>query len=345
LELHRTEPADLDAVASLLVSVFDLPADDPLVNRDVLEWKYFAAGPQWEGSRSYVLRKGEKIFAHCAVWPLNLHFADRQVTCLCYIDWAGLSDLPGAGFILKKKLMKLSDTSIVVGGSDETREIVPKLGFAHIGDVKLFARVVRPWKQSRSRPAEPLPKRAARLARNALWSLSGGGTSSRNWSAGKIEFFSSDFESDCKSSFGHPTPWRDAAYLNFWLRCPAAEVTGYELIRAGARVGYFLLSRVGNQTRIADIRLNSTDLSDWKVAYCLAAETAAQDEETCEILAAASTSFAAESLQACGFRARGGMPFFLYDPKKLLTDHLPMFWNMIEGDAAFLFDPAYPYVT
>lgn len=343
MELHRTEPADLDAVANLLVSVFDLPSDDLLVNRDLLEWKYFAPGPQWEGSRSYVLRKGDKTFAHCAVWPLNLHFAGREVTCLCYIDWAGLSDLPGAGFMLKKKLMKLSQTSIVVGGSEETREIVPKLGFTHIGDVELFARVVRPWKQSRSRPPEPLPKRAARLARNTLWSMTGGVGAARDWSAKQVTSFTADFDFNYTSS--SPTPWRNADYLNFWLRCPAAEVTGYELLRDHSRLGYFLVSRVDNQTRIADIRVNSEDANDWRAGYALAAQTAARDAETCEILAAASTPLAVESLKACGFRPRGSTPFFLYDPQKLLTGHLPMFWNMIEGDAAFLFDPAYPFVT
>lgn len=343
MELHRTEPADLDAVANLLVSVFDLPANDLLVNRDLLEWKYFAPGPQWDGARSYVLRKGEKIFAHCAVWPLNLHFAGREVTCLCYIDWAGLSALPGAGFMLKKKLMKLSRTSIVVGGSEETREIVPKLGFALIGDVQLFARVVRPWKQAQTRPPEPLPKRVARLARNTLWSMSGGVGATRDWYAKQVSSFAPDF--NFNYALSSPTPWRNADYLNFWLHCPAAEVTGYELIRGDSRLGYFLVSRVGHQTRIADIRVNSEDPKDWAAGYGLATQAAARDEETCEILAAASTPLAVASLKACGFRPRGSMPFYLYDPQKLLTGHLPIFWNMIEGDAAFLFDPAYPFVT
>jgi hypothetical protein len=158
-----------------------------------------------------------------------------------------------------------------------------------------------------------------------------------------VTSFSPDFDFNYK--FSSPTPWRDADYLNFWLRCPAAEVTGYELLRNGNCLGYFLVSQVGNQTRIADIRVNSENPNDWKAGYALAAQTAARDAETCEIVTAASTPLAVESLKACGFRARGGMPFFLYDPQKLLTDHLPIFWNLIEGDAAFLFDPAYPFVT
>lgn len=343
MELHTTEFADLDDVASLLVEVFDSSSDDPFVNRSVLQWKYLEPGPQWEGSRSYTLRKGEKILAHCAVWPLNLHFENNEVTCLCYIDWASRSDLPGAGFMLKKKLMKLSQTSIVVGGSAETREIVPKLGFAHVDDIESFARVVRPWKQYRSRPAEPLLKGAARLLRNTSWSLTSIGGAGKNWSARRVESFRSNLDFNYKTR--HPTPWRDEHYLNFWLRCPAAVVSGFELLEDGNCNGYFLLSRVGGQTRIADIRVNSDDPNNWKVAYSIAAASAASDPETCEILASASTSLVRDSLKSNGFRSRGNVPLFLYDPQHLLKNQPRMFWNMIEGDAAFLCDPAYPFAT
>jgi len=344
LELHRIESADLDAVAGLLMEVFNAPIDAPFINRKVLRWKYLDAGPQWQGSRSYALRKADKIHAHCAVWPLNLQFGDKkEVTCLAYIDWANRSDLPGAGFMLKKKLMKLSQTSIVVGGSAETREIVPKLGFAHVADIESFARVVRPWKQYRSRPAEPLLKGMARLIRNTSWGLTSISKTNKNWSVRRVESFSSGFDFNYSSE--HPTPWRDANYLNFWLQCPAAAVTGFELINDGTRVGYFLLSRVGGQTRIADIRPNSDDPTHWKIAYSLAAETAANDPETCEILASASTPLVRDSLKGSNFYSRGNVPLFLYDPQQLLKDQPPMFWNLIDGDAAYLSDPAYPFAT
>jgi hypothetical protein len=138
---------------------------------------------------------------------------------------------------------------------------------------------------------------------------------------------------------------RDAEYLNYWLRCPAAEVLAYQILHEGAFKGYFLLSRVGGQTRIADIRLDSGDAGQWTVAYSLASRAAAELPETCEVLAVASTPLASESLTASGFRNRGTAPLFLYDPQKKLAGAPPIFWNMIEGDAAYLHDPAYPYVT
>jgi len=274
---------------------------------------------------------------------MNLSFLGEQVTCLCYIDWANRGDVPGAGFMLKKKLMKLSQTSLVVGGSKETREIVPKLGFDHVGEVQLLARVLRPWKQYRSRPREPLLMRAARLARNTSWSLFVDNTPVKDWHVRRVDFFDQTRDFNRISQF--PTPWRDANYLNYWIGCPAASVSAFELLTTGVFVGYFLLSRVGGQTRIADLRVNSEDPTNWTTAYALAAATAAEDLETCEIVAPASTPLALNSLKALGFRSRGSSPIFLYDPKKLLTNHPPIFWNMIEGDAAYLSDPASPYVT
>jgi len=91
--------------------------------------------------------------------------------------------------------------------------------------------------------------------------------------------------------------------------------------------------------------LHSADPREWIVAYRLAAKAAAELPETCEILAVASTPLARESLTASGFHNRGSAPLFLYDPQKKLAGAPPIFWNMIEGNAAYLHDPAYPYVT
>ena len=343
LEFHRTEPDKLDALATLLLSVFDAAPDAIFANRQVLRWKYFGSGPQWEGSRSYLLSKEGEIQAHCAVWPLNLHFSGQRVTCNCFIDWANRTNLPGAGSMLMKNLLKLSETSIVVGGSADTRAIVPRLGFAHVSDVALFARVVRPWRQFRTRPAEPIWKGAARLLRNTLWSQSSVGSIPKGWCAVRINSFESVL--NCQHDSDYPIPWRDSEYLNYWLRCPAAEVLGYEILNNDSVIGYFLLSQVGGQTRIADIRLHSEDPEQWTAAYRLATKAAAELPETCEVLAVASTPLAVESLTASGLRNRGSVPMFLYDPQKKLAGAPSIFCNMIEGDAAYLRDPDYPYVS
>jgi hypothetical protein len=343
LEFHRTKPANLDALARLLISVFDASPDAIFANSQVLRWKYFESGPHWENSRSYILSADGEIQAHCAVWPLNLQFSGQRLTCNCFIDWVNAGNFPGAGFMLKRKLLDLSEISIVVGGSDDTRAIVPRLGFEHAGDVVLFARVVRPWAQFRTRPREPIWKGTARLLRNAILSQSPAGAIYKSWSAVRLDSFESVVH--CQPESDYPSPWRDSNYLNYWLRCPAAVVRGYAILNNDSEIGYFLLSHAGGQTRIADIRLRSQDAEHWTAAYRLATKVAGELPETCEVLAAASTPWAAEALTASGFRNCGSVPFFLYDPKKKLAGAPPIFWNMIEGDAAYLQDQAYPYAT
>src|SRR5690349_4325084 len=163
LEFQPSTPADIEAIASALVSGFHASPDALFVNRDLLRWKYFETGPDWMGSRSYTLRKDGAIKAHCGVWPMNLQFGDQRITCNSFIDWVSDAGTPGSGVSLKKKLMKMTDAGVVVGGSADTREVVPRIGFKHVGEVVTFARVIRPLKLSRERPSESPLKAAARL--------------------------------------------------------------------------------------------------------------------------------------------------------------------------------------
>lgn len=343
LEFQTTSPDDVADVASALITGFKAEADASFADPRLLRWKYFEPGPQWESSRGYVLRKNELIKAHCGVWPMNLRFSGQRVTCLSFVDWVSDRDIPGAGVLLKKKLMRLAEAGIVVGGSADTRAVVPRIGFSERGQVDTFVRVVRPWKQHQTRPPEALLKGTARLLRNAAWSLSAQIPIPDGWRAVAVDSFGDWVNESRETSF--PTPERSAEYLNYWLRVPAAKMSGFSILHGERTLGYFLLSRVAGQTRIADIRLWSDDVSHWSVAYGLATRAAGDDPDTCEILGIASTPFAREALMASGFRERGTDPLYVYDPKGKLLHADPMFLNLIDGDGAYLYDPEYPYHT
>jgi hypothetical protein len=345
LEFYPTAPDDLSSVSALMLAGFNAGPEAPFVDQTLLNWKYFEPGPSWSGSRGYVLKNGDAILAHCGIWPINLSLADRNVTCNLFVDWVSDKSLPGAGFLLKRKLMTMTDTALVVGGTDNTRAVVPRLGFHSIGDVGYFVKIVRPWRQFRTRPSEGIGRDAARLMRNAAWSVAMGPTSTpKDWSAVPLPSFDG-VTLEINSYSEHPTPWRSTAYLNYWLRSPTAKVSGFAIHKQNKPRGYFLLSQVGGQTRIADIRLSSTKQDEWNAAYALAAHAAGENPETCEIIAAASTTFSEIALQSSGFRQRGGAPMFLFDPQKKLADSPSIFWNMIDADAAYLHDPDHPYTT
>jgi hypothetical protein len=345
LEFSPTVPDDLEAVVSLLLAGFKAGPEATFVDRRLLQWKYFESGPQWEGSRGYVLKHEDAIQAHCGVWPVHLSVAGKKVSCLCFVDWVSDRNAPGRGFLLKKKLMSFAETAIVVGGTDDTRAVIPKLGFKTVSDVGFFVRVSRPWQQYRTRPSEGIARDVARLVRNTAWSrFDLRSAVHRGWSATRLESFDNSLLEGCCNR-DDPTPWRSAEYLNYWLRSPTVAISGFALQRARKTLGYFLLSRVGGQTRIADLRLSSTTQDDWNAAYSLAEQVAASDPETSEITAVASTLFAELALRSSGFRRRGSAPLFLYDPQKKLRDSPPIYWNLIDGDAAYISDPEHPYTT
>jgi hypothetical protein len=274
---------------------------------------------------------------------MHLQFDTQELTCICFLDWLSERQLPGAGVSLKKKLMRLADISVVVGGTDETRAVVPRIGFKQCGEVTTFVRVVRPWRQFQSRPNKVITKDMAKLVRNAVWSFSTGGSASREWSINRVENFSQIQE--MLSEGNCPTPARSADYLNYWLRTPACEMVGYMILRERVPFGYFLLSLVNRQARIADIRLRTMNVEDWANGYRLAAKVAADDERTCETVTIASTQLGHEALTLSGFKNRGSVPLYIADPKGKLNNLPPMFLNLIDGDAAYLADPSHPYVS
>jgi hypothetical protein len=335
-------PADMDEIAAVLVEGFNAEPEGRFVDRNLLRWKYFDSGPDWQGSRSYVLRQKAHIKAHCGVWPLHLSWMSGKATCLSFVDWVSNTDVPGAGVLLKKRLMTLAETSIVVGGSEDTRRLVPRIGFRMVGEVSTFIRVMNPWRQYESRPSTGLLRDLVRLSRNYAWSLMAAKIRIHaGWEVKKVHTFSDDAAVSGATVF--PCPARSVDYLNFWLRLPATRVSGYEIRHLDQTVGYFMLSEVYGQTRIIDVRVWPDKPSHWVAAFALATKMAAVTPNTCEILAIASTNFARSALLAAGFRKRGSEPLFLYDPHGKLTLADPIFLNLIDGDGAYLYDASHPY--
>jgi hypothetical protein len=262
-----------------------------------------------------------------------------------FLDWAGSAGAPGAGVLLLRKLAELTDTLFAVGGSAQTQAILPKAGFEIRGESVLFAKVVRPWGQLRSRPSHDW-KSPARLARNVLWSLSGLAPA-RGWSAVRVpRFDAAAFPGKFGSLPKTFTPVRhNAGILNYLLGCPGAAARGGLLVENGATRGYFVVSRAGRQGRIAGVFVDSERPEDWRAAYAVACRAAAEHPAICEVAAAGSMPLATDAISANGFRPRRYDPVLVYDPKRLLAGLPPLNLQLLDGDEFFLSDPAYPYLT
>ncbi len=348
--LVLTAPEDLPELTEFLLGVFHLSSDAPFVRPEMIEWKYFSPRPDWTGSRSYVMRSEGRILAHGCVVPVT--FRPRAaaqgppglVTGMRVIDWAGGRQAPAAGVRIMRELAGLTDTVLAIGGSPDAVRVFPMMGFQHCGNAEVFARVVRPWRQFRSDPYPRGWKAPLRLARSTLFSLTPLPAAPAGWTRQAVTAFDqsicSALEFDAAS---FTTTARSPALLNYMLGCPGAAFSGF-LLRQGDGVrGYFLLSHVAGQTRIAEVRVDSERTEDWQAAFALATRQAAADPATCEILAVASIRQGIESLRRNGYRLCRHDQIFLLDPGRRLAGVPDLNLDLLVGDEAYIHVPSYPF--
>jgi hypothetical protein len=348
--LRPAVPGDTEQIAALLGAAFQAAAGAPFTAPALLHWKYFESFGDASLPRNHVLVQGETIVAHCVAMPLPLCVPGaaapervERLSAVCFMDWVAGRELPGAGAILMKKLMSQAQVAVVAGGSPMTRSVIPRLGFEPRVSLRVFARVLRPWRQARTRPSAGPLRDAARLARNTVWSRMPLGTIAAEWRATPLSRFEDDDYAAWQGEAIHVQP--TAAFLNHWLRCPAAQLSGFEIVRGEESRGRLLLSRVRGQTRLAGLWLRTATLHDLQQAYRLATRAASLTPEASEVVAFASTATECRALVSCGFRERDVRPLFVHDPAGRLPRDVPLVWNPINDDAAYVDDPANPYRT
>ena len=321
---------------------------DPALNSfrpEVIHWKYFAHHPEWKSPRSLAITQRGQIVAHGGVWPVRLVTPTTEVKAIHLIDWAASRSAVGAGVYLLRKMAGLADMLLTVGGSPDTRKLLPKLGYRGCGELRQYARVIRPWLQFRTTP-EKNWKTPAKFLRNSARALDGLPSAPKGWQAAKVTSFTAEIEGramENRSSFTSPS--RTAAGLNHLLNCPAARFSAFQVSDAQRLRGYFLLTQIGRQVRIVDIRLEDGNRESWRAICALAARGAAEDPETCEIVAASSIELIGEAWLQAGFVHRATEQIFCYDPRHLVSSAPPLNLNLADGDSCFLSDPASPYLS
>jgi hypothetical protein len=269
----------------------------------------------------------------------------QEISGSHFIDWAAGRKVVGAGGLLLRKLASMFDVLLAIGGSSDTQQILPRLGFQIVGEIAYFVRVMRPWRQFRTDPFPRGWKAGPRLARNWMWSHTRLPRSPEKWTYSRVTAFDSSHEALLQAPPALPATWRTAALMNYWLRCPGAAISAYQVSDGDGPKGWFLLSRMAGVMRIVDLRVLSSKVADWAAAFALATRAAYMDPLGCELAAAAATPLAAEAIRRNGFRLRKTDPVFLLDPNGVLRGHMPVEITLMESDAGYLYTPAYPYLS
>src|SRR4051794_34196950 len=127
--LELTTSNHLPELTEFLLDVFRMGPDAPFVRPEMMRWKYFEPRPDWEGSRSYLMLREGRIFAHGCVVPETFRTAQGRVTSMRVIDWAGGRNVPAAGVLVMRKLAELTDTVLAIGGSADAMRVLPRMKF------------------------------------------------------------------------------------------------------------------------------------------------------------------------------------------------------------------------
>ena len=317
---------------------FGLASTDAAIDPSHLGWKYHDQGPSWSGSRSFVLSDGTQPVAHAAIWPVQLQLPGGIRTGIGFGDWAASEEQRGAGLLLLKELKKLSSFVLVTGGAEITRQILPRMGFEHWADRARYARVLRPIRQAGMRRQALGWKEPARIARNTLWSLRPSAPV-RNWTADESAP-TPEALAPVQAQIGSI---HTVAFFEHMLRSPAVRFKFLNLRQAGRLAGYSVLSFVGGQARIADLRIAPAPASDaqpdWNAALSAVLRTLHTETAACEVMAVGSVPHLDNALRANGFRRRGLLPLVVFDPEKQLAQQPIPQLGMLEDDAGLLRHP------
>jgi hypothetical protein len=344
-QLSATLSSEQAALAEFLQRTFQSPAQMNSFDPDMLSWKYFSAHPDWPEARSYVGKKDDQIMAHAGIWPLRLMNAGQELRVIHMIDWAAARTEPGVGVLLLRKLAGMCDLLLTIGGSADTRAILPKIGYRKCGVLKLQARVIHPSRQFRL-SSNLNWKAPLRMLRNAAWSLPTLPRVPRGWVASNVPRFDDSIASIIEHTTAEDViSQRTVTGLNYFLKCPGAKFSAYLISQSGRLRGYFLLSQIQGQTRIVNLGINTENSQDWPTACALAAQTAANLPKTCEIVAGFSNPSVQAEFAQMGFRVRQVLPVFCYDPRKRFELAHPLDLSMLDGDLCFMANSKNPYLT
>lgn len=296
-------------------------------------WKCLRPHPFWPGSRGFLRRSAGKICAYASLIPLRFLTPEGVVPCGHVIDWAAARGVPGAGVRLYRHLQSLLGCVIGIGGSQETRQILPRMGAVVRQTVATYRRPLRPFSAAaRGRKDWKWP---ARLARDLRYSLPPLPAVPAGFEAIRVSRFDSSIQCALPAASSDAlVSERTVDLLNYWLECPGAKVSGFVLRENGQIAGYFLLSVVSQVAKIADLWLRP-DLRDlWMPAYSLAFGAAAElPAFTAETMTG--HPLAQRALDQMGLR-RGENQVFLLDPDKTLPEKLPLALSQVDYDGFYL---------
>ena len=331
--IRPSVPADAAGIVELLAAAGLKPNVEP----EALDWKYWTGREDWTGARSFVATRGAQILAHAAVVPGSWATASGRMTVLHLIDWAARPNAAGVGVSLMKHVARLADALLAVGGSDQTLQILPHIGFRRCGTAQGYARILRPLRFFGSFGAAPW-KLPMKLARRGLWRLSSPIVAPRGWCASRVasDEIATLVEALLHAGGGVGVFGRSVGLFRYMLNCPIVPMEMYVLKSQNEVRGYFLLAFAPGQARIADCWVATDEPDAWHALMQYAALQAWRHRDAAELVAWSSDSVTTRALLRSGFHQRNQQPIFIRSAgwEEIISGRIHV--QMLDNDAAYL---------
>lgn len=335
-------PADAAALEPFLRRALALGEGCPGFDAAGLHWKYWAPGGDWDGPRSYLLEGPQGIEAHCGAFPLWRRHPGGRSRAAHFFDWAAAPGTFGAGVRLLRKVAGAVGALCAVGGSQDTRKILPLLGARPANEVVFLARPVRPFRQALTHPQRDW-KLPARLVRNTFWAWAPPLTAPAGWSFEATAPNRVPAELWSPAAAGAAARERSPAGYACYLACPFLRFELFLARRGQQPAGCFLIGFVQGQARVADLWLREPSPEAYEAAYRLALAAALTDPAAVEVIASASVAARLEALRRCGLREYRREPIQVWPADQAPPDGFDC--QMAENDTAFLAFEAPVYMT
>lgn len=308
----------------------------PNVEPEALDWKYWAPREDWAGARSFVATRGAQILAHAAAVPGSCATVSQRVTVLHLIDWAARPNAAGVGVSLMKHVGRLADALIAVGGSEQTLQILPHIGFRPCGTVEGYVRVLHPLRYfgASSIASWKIP---AKLARRSVWRLSSTMLAPVGWTVSRIcaDQMTNLAEALPRATTATSVFERSQGLFRYMLQCPIAPMEMFALKRQNEVRGYFLLAFAPGQARIADCWVATDELDAWHALMQYAALQAWGHRDVAELVAWSSDPAMTRVLLTSGFHRRNQQPILLRSTgaEEIIPERMRV--QMLDNDAAY----------
>jgi hypothetical protein len=315
---------------------------DEFARPEVLRWKYFGERGSSNIPRSFVVSDGERIEAHAGLIPTAFGlpgFAETEA--LHIVDWLTSQEGAALGAVLMMRAFTLAPVAYALGCTPAAARVLLRAGYEIVADVPLYHRVIRRtkggvWKQLHGGAAGAgglallgidLAQSLRRLPEGQVLRL----RTVEKFGQEVLEMLSqSKVEVTCSS--------RVAKVLNHYLAFPGQVFHGF-LFESNGLQGFGILNVIDRPgvrlARIVECFLNSTDPSLWRDATGLLTSEAIKRGADL-VSAYGSTNWMAEGLRKAGFFRRGKTPFYLRDPKKLISRSRPFHLTHLEADLSYI---------